>query len=351
MEPLILNTNFQAVDTFDDYQSLIWVDRYSAYGDFEVYTTANRDNISKFQMDFFIWIEDSEHMMIVEDITIDSDVESGNFLKIVGRSLESILDRRIVWFQTTLNGNLQNGVKKLLNENVINPSDPKRKIPNFIFEESTDEEITNLQITKQFTGDNLYDTIKEICDLESIGFKISYREPNQLVFKLYSGKDRSYGQDKNPYVVFSPNFENIINSNYTRDKRELRNVALVAGSGEGLSRKTLTVGNIESSGFERRELYVDARDISSETSNYDTYLKKRGEEKLSEHKIRSSFDGEIETSQLYKYGNDFYMGDIVELENEYGITSEVRIVEFIFSDSKDDGNKNYPTFDILEKEE
>lgn len=40
-----------------------------------------------------------------------------------------------------------------------------------------------------------------------------------------------------------------------------RNVALVAGEGEGLDRKTIPVGAAE--GMERYELYVDARDVSS----------------------------------------------------------------------------------------
>lgn len=49
--------------------------------------------------------------MIVEKIQITSDTEDGNHVTVTGRSLESILDRRIVWGQKLLSGNLQNGIK------------------------------------------------------------------------------------------------------------------------------------------------------------------------------------------------------------------------------------------------
>ena len=40
MELLILNTKLESDSIIDTYKSLIWTDRYSSYGDFEVYTSA-----------------------------------------------------------------------------------------------------------------------------------------------------------------------------------------------------------------------------------------------------------------------------------------------------------------------
>ena len=113
----------------------------------------------------------------------------------------------------------------------------------------------------QYTGDNLYDVIVDICKTPGIGFKITLNEANQFVFKLYNGTDRSYAQTKVPYVVFSPNFDNIINANYVESKAALKNVTLVGGEGEGVRRRYASVGN--ESGLARRELFTDARDISS----------------------------------------------------------------------------------------
>lgn len=353
MELLILNEKFETVDTLDTYESLIWTDRYSSYGDFEIYTSVNRSIIAKAKENYYIESSTSEHMMIIEDFKLNSDVEFGNHYTITGRSLESILQRRIIWSQTNLDGYLEGQVERLLNENVINPSIASRKIPNFVFERSGDPGIAAMKIQAQFTGDNLYDAIKKICDSVDIGFKITLNNQNKFVFKLYKGVDRSYAQMTNPYVVFSPNFENIINSNYTKSSRNLATVGLVAGEGEGSKRKTAVVGNNASSGLGRREAFIDARDISSQIdggtltdAQYNSLLVTRGKEKMLDNIVVEAFDGEVETTQLYKYGENFFMGDIVQLENEYGMESKVRITEYIYNDSQE-GQSAYPTFIIL----
>lgn len=153
----------------------------------------------------------------------------------------------------------------MLNENIISPSIADRKISNFTFKPSTDNKVTGLTIDNQYTGDDLYTVIKGLCEENNIGFKIILTDDNKFEFSLYAGADRSYDQTENPYVVFSPNFENIINSNYYSSNANLKNVTLVAGEGEGASRKTTVVGS--GSGLDRRELFTDARDISSDTED------------------------------------------------------------------------------------
>ena len=358
MEFLVLNTKFEAVAILDVFESFIWTDRYSKCGDFEIYTSSDRQIIETLKEDFYIWTEDSEHVMIIENRKIITDVEEGNKFLVSGRSLESILDRRIVWNQILLDGYFQTQIKRLLTENVINPSDSNRKISNFIFEETDDPYILSLKVQVQYTGDNLYEAVCKLCESVSIGFKITLNDDNQFVFKLYSGTDRSYDQEKNPYVVFSPSFENIIDSNYYESKAGYKNVGLVAGEGEGSARRMVVVGESTSKELSRRELYVDARDISSTTSNggsistsaYDNLLRQRGDEQLNENKIVQAFDGQVESTQMYRYGEHYFMGDITQLENEYGMESKVRVTEFIRSVDKD-GIDSYPTFEVIEERE
>ena len=120
----------------------------------------------------------------------------------------------MIWGQKILTGNLQDAIQTLLNEIVISPTIVDRKISNFIFKKSTDSKITALTIDAQYTGDNLYTVINKLCDANNIGFKVTLNNTNQFVFELYVGADRSYDQDLNPYVVFSPKFDNIITSSY-----------------------------------------------------------------------------------------------------------------------------------------
>lgn len=352
MEFLVLDTDLKAVALVDTYKSAIWTDRHQKPGDFELYISMSLDLLKFIRQDNYLINRNSEHVMIIEALRIDSDVETGNFLTVSGRSLESILDRRIIWGQMTLSGNLQNGVKKLLDACIINPSDPDRKIPNFIFKESTDPKITGLTIEAQYTGDNLLTIIETLCGENDIGFKVTLDDSNQFVFELYAGADRSYDQVENPYVVFSPKFENIINSNYIESKSAMKNVTLVAGEGEGAARRMTRVGTV--AGMDRREMFTDARDISSDVGDgvtltndeYVTLLRQRGKEDLAENTDIVSFEGQIETSLMFKYGEDFFIGDVVQITNEYGHESKVRVLELVMSEDEN-GISVYPTFSTI----
>ena len=356
MELMLLDTSLDAVAVVDEYESVIWVDRYQEYGDFELYSPVTASILSVFKQDYYLWNRDSEHVMIIEKLLIKTDVETGNNITITGRSLESLLKRRIVWKQRSITGNLQNGIKALLNENVIAPADSARRIDNFIFEESTDPRITGLKVDAQFTGDELYDAIVKLCKTNDIGFKVTLNNNKQFVFKLYAGLDRSYDQTENPYVVFSPSFENIVNSNYLESKSALKNVTLIGGEGEGAERRYTTLG--DASGLNRRELFVDARDVSSESYDddgntitvtedvYFNWLKERGKTKLLENEDVTSFEGEVEASVMFKYQEDFFIGDIIQIENEYGHETAARIVEMNTSVNRY-GTSVYPTFSTI----
>lgn len=345
MDIKVLDEDFAYIGILDNYESLIWTGRYYSSGDFEIYTSFSPFVLAMLQHDRYLQIDDSEHIMIVENVEIQTDSETGEHLIISGRSLESIIERRIVWNQTTITGNLQNGVQKILNENIINPSDVSRKISNFVFEASDDPRIVALTWDEQLTGDNIYDVVTALCEKHSMGYKITLNDNNQFVFKLYMGDDRSYSQDANSYVVFSPNYENIVNSNYLDSSEQMKNVALVAGEDSGSSRRTLTLG--DSTGLNRRELYVDARDIRSEDfSDYNAALRERGLQYLDENSRTVNFEGQVEATKMFKYGRDFFMGDVIQIVNEYGIEGSARVVEFIHNEDAL-GKQTYPTFEAV----
>lgn len=364
MELLVLDESFEPFAIIDTYNSLIWTDRYNECGDFELFTAMSMDLLNVIKQDYYIRRPDSDHVMIIEKIEIDTDVEDGNTITITGRSLESLLDRRIVWNETSLSGSFQDGIEKLLNENVIFPSNESRKIPNFKMEKSEDQAITNLTIEAQYKGDNLYDILQTLCTERNIGFKVVLSDTNELVFSLYSGTDRSYDQTDNPYVIFSPNYDNLISSNYIESKSSFKNVTLVSAEDsdnrpeeEGAEAPLVetAVGNV--SGLARRETFTDYGSISRTVTEGDqektlsdseitAMLRQRGKETLAENASILSFEGEAETSTMFKYGEDFTIGDIVQVEDHYGHESRARVIELVLSDATD-GFSVYPTFSAI----
>lgn len=356
MEVVVLNTNFEVIALLDVFKSLIWTDRYDQYGDFEIYIPADSNTLKFLNEDHYLFTKDSEHGMIVEQKSIESDVEDGDYVAITGRSLESILTRRIIWGTKVLTGNFQDAIETLLNEAIIAPSDQDRKIENFIFQKSNDPKITELTIDAQYTCSNLYTTIEELCKKNHIGFKVVLNETNQFVFSLYAGVDRSYSQTTNPYVVFSPNFENIANSNYYTSKMNYKNVTLVVGEGEEFEyATTVTVGS--ASGLDRREMFTDASNTSSDSSEatltedeYLALLKEMGDKDLNTNSIKTAFEGEVDATNMFVYGEDFFVGDIVQIANEYGHEGTVYISELVLSQGED-GTSVYPTFKTVQEEE
>lgn len=364
MNIFITNEQFINTKIIDVFEHFIWVERFNTCGDFELCLPISEYSPSFFESIYgfsLITKSDSDYLMFIENIKIESDVEKGTQVILSGRSLESILDRRIIWTRTIIdNMNVFLAVEKLLNENAIRPTDILRtinglsyKYPNNFNEFSGDDKY-NLNI--EFTGDNLYEVTCKLCEMYGLGFKIS----RDLIFSLYKGVDRSYGQNKNPYIVFSPKFDNLINSNFFKSIKDLKNITLIAGEGEEPSRKTTTVtgntriNNVDVNpphGFIRRELYTDARDISSDTEDgghlseneYLDKLKTRGIEKLSEKKLQIAFEGKIENSNLYEYGVDYFLGDIVQIEDAYGNSGRALVSEMVYSQNNE-GISVYPTF-------
>lgn len=348
---LLLNPAYESTDPVEIYDSLIWTERFWEAGDFEIYVPASMGVHDMYLEDYYLWSSDSDRLMIIEDVEDNTDVENGSFTTITGRSLESILERRIIWNQTILSGNFQNGIKKLLDENAIAATDPARRIPGLRFVPSLDPAITSLTIDAQYMGDNLYDAIVDLCKEKKIGFKIIMPTDGDLIFTLYAGLDRTYDQLTNPRVVFSPNFDNLAESTFRRSMRSHKTVNLVAGEGEGTAKKRTTVSRPEGpgSGFARREMYYEASGVSSNNgaipnATYLQQLAQKGLEVLADHTRERKFDGKIENLPDLKYTEHYYLGDLVQVENEFGATGRSRITEFIRSHSKT-AIEAYPTLE------
>lgn len=345
MELYVKNKSFETIALIDEYTSIIWTKRYFTCGDFELYLPVTSKLLEILVIGNYMYRLDDDEVMIIEKIEITTDAEFGNYLIVSGRSLGSIISRRIIWNMSVFDAPVSNIIQYLLNTNIINPVISERKIDNFSFVDST---TTSQKIQKQITGDNLLTAIETLCTTYGYGWKMKLVD-NTFVFELYEGTDRSYNQTTNPYVVFSPEFDNLINSKYNLDSTTFANVALVAGEGEGAARKRQSVGN--ASGLDRYEIYVEANDMSTNSeetisaSQYETMLKERGLEKLAEATATEAFEGDVESTYAYK--TDWNIGDIVQIENEFGITATSKIIEVIESEDAS-GHKIIPTFEKWE---
>lgn len=350
MNLYVLDQNFSTIKVLDRFESLLWVERYNEPGDFEIYTAVTEDMLTYPVVDNYIYFGDSDKLMIVEDIKITTNTETGNHIQIKGRSLESILDRRCILGKLDVTGNLQDTIQSILNTNIISPTDTDRAISNFIFTPSTDTAITELTYDNQFENVSVLEAVQDICKSKNIGFRVKLNSQNQFEMELYHGTDRSYNQTAVPRVVFSPSFDNIVSSDYVENHSNAKTfcyVHTVYYDNNTETEVTRTAGS--GTGLMRKEMYVPSSISKEEGMTLEDFYAKLDNDasaSLSESKVKKSFEGACETSRTFKYKRDFFLGDICHVANEYGFEATSRVEEYLWSIS-DRGTEDYPKFTAI----
>ena len=380
MEFMVLDKNYDGITMIDTFTSAIWTVRYDEAGDFEIYTPVRLDYIQAMQIGNYLWNRDSDRLMVIETVEIETDAEEGPQLIVTGRSLESILDRRIVTSSQNFSGNLQSVLFAIIQNEVIS-SGGTRRIPGFSLKTSSDSRITSISISElSIRGENVYDVVCSLCQANKVGWRILPKGAGGFEFELYVGVDRSYAQSVNPYVTFSPSFENLLNSNYIRSFKSYKNSIYAVGSyqkevilqnkykddnGEWVVEEQTTYEEAEvvtwqysetatPSGLARREMFIDNGGVNDgeqggEYATWNAVNKEKAIAELGEHQTTTAFEGELEATRQYIYREDFNIGDIVQVENEFGITGTVYISEIVFSQDAN-GITITPTFTSTEDE-
>lgn len=334
MNVYVLDTSYEPIAVVDTYSSLIWTKRYYTCGDFELYVPADKKLLDILTPGAFLKRDDDESVMIVEKITIQTDVENGDYFIFSGRSLESILARRVVGSQTIIQtDDVVQGLKELVSE-----------WTSYIDLTIDDSLQYPYDMSSQITGDVLMDAVSDICNRFGIGFKMTISGTG-LLLTFYQGDEVN--------VIFSPEFDNLVNSKYTYDITEYANYCKVLGEGTGLNRIGVNIYRPpQVLGINARQIFVDAKDISQNSGDipsqdYLPMLLEKGWEALAKHEITRTFEAEIMPDVSFHYKTDYNLGDIVTVTNEYGVTAKPRIVEIVES-WDETGYTAIPTFDALE---
>ena len=338
-------------DILENFKSSIFNVQYNGMNDFQLVCPATEKNLSLLTYGAYLVREEDaaansfQNVMVCENLKIDISSEEGWLLTVTGRGLKSILERRIIWGQKNISGNAEDSIRSLVTSEVISPTVAARAIPNFIL--GTDKGLQKTLETQLF-GENLATWIQEACQLLGYGWDVSISS-GKYVFQIYEGTNRTSGSSR---VVFSPTFDNLLSSSYQNNRAEFQNAALIGGEGEGTAKRTAAIGT--ASGIDRFEAYIDGSSISSngEIITEETYiemLKGYGETQLSQNRFTEKFEGEIEASGIYKLNEDYFLGDLVVVENELGITAVSRINEIIYAEDEN-GSSVVPTFSEWEVE-
>ena len=364
MEFYILDKSFKTVTVIDRYFSMIWTRRFWDVGDFELYLPADSNLLHFFEIGYYVHRKDCECTMMIDRIEIKTDAENGNYFIISGKSAENILSYRVVANAGSFavdNPSYMCNQLIMLECKGLEEKYADRQIDVIKSVGYTDTKV-NYLIWNSFKYENLLDACISLCKQYEFSFKFILTDKKDgfdVVF--YKGVDRTLGRadrKTNP-VIFSPKYYNLINSEYAMDSTNDKTMAFIAGEGEGDARTVIwthktydpTLEHTVPKQLDRREIFVDARDLQSKKDDgtymtFDEYihlLRLRGKEKLFETGTIEGISGEVDTTLQFIYRRDWDLGDIVSLENEYGLVANARILEVVECDDEN-GYRITPTF-------
>lgn len=319
----------------DNFTSLFFIRKWETYGEFEFHLSNIENKFIK-KGNIIMLNKDGAKTGVIEHIEINE--EDTEDIVIKGFSLIYWFTNRVTvppegYSYHNFNTNVENIMIALVQANATNPIDINRKVPGLTLAESKGRG-ENIQFQTRYK--NLSDELTKLSKLSGLGITIDldYKQ-KKFVFKVLEGKNLSYGQMDNPPYIFSLDYDNIKKQNYIESDIGYKNVGYVAGQGEGSDRAIEILGN-ERSGFDRREVFIDARDINENGS-----LTDRGRVKLSELQQIQSFECEVDTKDYKAIWN---LGDIITtIDKKRGLRADNRISEIreVYENS---GIKVEPTF-------
>lgn len=354
MEIRLLNKKFVPIEVIDIYASFIWTDRYYECGDFELKLPLLYMP-KRMSVGMYITYDRSDRAMVIESMQIDRTSDDENIVTVSGRSLEILLDRRVIYEYVYFEGGkLEDYIHLLLKNALISPKNDYRKISGFSFRKSVNADISEIMVEAQNQGESLYSVVCDICRKHHVGWRVRIVDSG-LEFSLFMGKNRSDS------VIFSESMNNISECQLLRSVKDYRNAALIIGGEDSDAGKVYAdTCSADSqtviSGIERRELPVKSsakykttnRDGSTVTltkEQYLTVLQNEGKDKLTERRVTCTANGKTDSVHgQFEYGVNFSLGDIVTIDTGFAEATPARVTETTFSIGVD-GFEEYQSFE------
>lgn len=262
---------------------------------------------------------------IIDRVALE-EKEDFKGLVIEGYLMERILDYRCIWGLFTYSGALKDCIYDVIDTQIINPALTGRAIPDV--EQEIPDALSFIPVDSQKTGGSVSDFLYGmITDTRYVVSAVHDYMKGKIRLFVYEGKDRTLSQSVRPPVVFTRKNGLLLDPQYEKISYDHKNTALVAGAGEGTERAYQSVGT--TTGWARREVFIDARDLQKKDddgnlildADYLAQLAQRGKEKLAGYSVVENFKSDVNTSpEGYVYNRDYFLGDVVTLFDElYGM--------------------------------
>lgn len=308
----IYNIELERQAVLTTFVSLLWQEGYYSEGTFQLECVLSDELMDLFQLEWYCGLTDHDTLMVIKSVQVENGM-----IVVNGYPATHIFADRV---STEEVGYEDAGqiFYDLLNNMTYYP-----RIEADQFYEYTIG-VTFDQTTSDHTLQEYFEKIAQACD---VGFRLYHDKSEQLLHLIV------YQPGENENAKYSTNYGNLGDISYEHSSVDYKNVAVVAGQGEGDDRVTVFAGDTDAEGADRREMYVDARQEQQEEDEtddeYETRLIEYGEEKLLEQLETESISFTVDD-------DDVALGDIVYCHiTEIGldIQARVTVIEEVYQDN------------------
>lgn len=342
MELYVYSSDMELQGIVEKIASLIWTRRYWSCGEFKLLVPFTEEHSRMLVKNNIIMKRGDDEAAQIRYVSITKNSQGLEEIEVQGKFLIAWIGKRIIKKQIITNDTTQNILYRIVRENVTNPADTVRKIPDVsIADDDADTESGVIDYTsEQYTNAQL--AAETAAKAAKLGIRMrTDARTGTHVFSVYEGRDLTAGNSAgNAPCIFSQEFDNIVEQEYTNSIENLKTTAFVGGEEkEGVARKVAEVGG-SAAGMEREEVFINATDIVQEyedddgeqvsltDTEYLALLSARGAEELEQYAEMLSFGSKVNTFANLIYRTDYDLGDRVTCVNKrWGIRIDVRITE------------------------
>lgn len=339
MELYVYSRAMALLGVLDEITSLIWTRRYWSAGDFKLLLPFTDRHAALIAKGNLIMRRGDTEAAEIRYINIRRDAQGVEEIEVQGKFISGWIGKRIICGQIAARDTTQSIIRRIVTESVVSPSDPMRQIPNVLLEP---EEASIGSGVIDYTSEafaNALLAVEAAAKAAKLGFKMrTDARTGKHYFGVYAGRNLTAEQADNPPCIFSPEFDNVTEQEYTNSIETLKSTAYVGGE-EAVPRVVAEVGN-GSTGLDREELFVNATDITrvyrdaNDTEimrtdvEYLACLRERGFSELEQFAETLNFASRINPNANLEYRRDFDLGDRVTcLNRRWGIKINVRVTE------------------------
>ena len=306
----VYDKDLNRIGTIETWVSLFWQEGYNTVGTFVIECQQTKDVAKLLKVGNYIGRGDFKTLCFIRSVEVRDHLIVAN-----GHPAVNILGERVST-AVIKNQNAEEAMRSL----VANMS------PWECVEVGELAGITE-KFERQISDKTLLEYCEEIAAEVDAGFRLRFDKANKkLLFEVYKPV-------KNKNLVFATKFGNLAEIIYSETDNCFKNVAVVAGAGEGDARITVAVGDLTANGAARREMYVDARNVQFEEGEaeeaYKTRLENEGLEKLAAQIKIENLSAEINSDD---FGKRYNLGDVVTcILDDLGVKLDTRIIGFSYT--------------------